>query len=78
MARATRRLPRLPDRILKAGQQRIPPLPSHQHVAGLKRLPHPPLGKVGQVDCVMAPVGAVVFPEVVIGVGAVDPHGQSC
>ena len=49
--------------------EEVPQGAGYRHIICPQRDPHPFLGVVVVVDCVVAPVGAVVVPDVVVGIG---------
>ena len=60
----------------RSPQYTVTAVPGPHQVTGSQRPPDSLLGEVRQVDCEMAPPGAIVIPEVMIAVGEVDPYRQ--
>jgi len=56
-------------------EEAIPKDPSNPEMSRMKALPNPSLGVVRQVLGIVAPVGAVIVPEVVIRIFG-GPDGQ--
>jgi hypothetical protein len=60
----------------KKREQGIPKLAGVLDLSGAQREPQALLGEVGQVDRAVAPEGAVVIPEMVVGVAGLATDGQ--